>query len=169
MADSEDTATLVHSFTLVSLLAASALYGNVLLRVPKALPGSDETYRARCHTYVSTSIMGSFLEAIMAIFSIGSCVTFVWETYLTGQVRSGGGGDVVARRVPRLACCSCGCSLGTARVRMHYCCCAASARTCSGARAGHTRCRRLCSREWCLATPRSCVALCGLAAAPARL
>merc|ERR1719238_465890 len=47
-------------------------------------PGMSETYRQRCHTYVSTSVMGSVLEAVMAMFSIGSCVTFVWETYIDG-------------------------------------------------------------------------------------
>lgn len=86
--DDDSKAVFVHSFTLVATVAAAALYGYVLARVPKAMPGMSETYRQRCHTYVSTSVMGSVLEAVMAMFSIGSCVTFVWETYIDGPVRA---------------------------------------------------------------------------------
>jgi len=86
--DLSERGPVVHTVTLLSVVAACALYANVLVKVPPAMPGSESTFRARCHMFLSTSLTGSALEAIMAVFSIGSCVTFVWETYLDEEVRT---------------------------------------------------------------------------------
>ena len=41
--DDDSKAVFVHTFTLVATVAAAALYGYVLARVPKAMPGMSET------------------------------------------------------------------------------------------------------------------------------
>mmetsp|Transcript_26577 Transcript_26577/g.92376 ORF Transcript_26577/g.92376 Transcript_26577/m.92376 type:complete len:1263 (-) Transcript_26577:93-3881(-) len=74
-----DAAVFPVSVFTASVVACILYYGIIFRRVP---PKRSLNYKGRLALYLATSKAGTINDLVMAVFSIGSCVLFVWETYL---------------------------------------------------------------------------------------
>lgn len=65
------------------IVFAALTYAYVLRQVPKQRrDGKVVPFQPRLAFFLTSSPTGFALEVLMAVFSIGSCVVFVWESYL---------------------------------------------------------------------------------------
>jgi len=62
-------------FSLMSLF-----YARLISTVPRK---EDLTFVERLQTHFANSAIGQFCEVIVALTSLGSCILFVWDTYMT--------------------------------------------------------------------------------------
>mmetsp|Transcript_3154 Transcript_3154/g.11355 ORF Transcript_3154/g.11355 Transcript_3154/m.11355 type:complete len:277 (+) Transcript_3154:673-1503(+) len=67
----------------ICILSAVVVYGYVLHLVPpERRDGKRVSFKERLSFFLMTAPPGFALEIAMALMSIGSCVVFVWESYL---------------------------------------------------------------------------------------
>lgn len=86
-ASASGSATDAEVLPIVTFVAATVVcalyYGFVFKQVPQK---RSLNYKGRLALYLATSKAGTINDFVMAVFSIGSCVLFVWETYLPEEL-----------------------------------------------------------------------------------